>query len=226
MLTYRAADSRLVRLIVGRCEVSYSGRGRTELEVGTRLVILKRDGSVSVHSDDRAYKPLNWMLTPCEFLESADLNGRMVWTFESKKDTLRIVFHEILHDMTHEWDTPEPGLVRQWTETDLQAWIAENPKKAFGKGWRFVAREYQTGAGPVDLLMMDPTGRHVAVEVKRTAHMPAVDQVRRYVDAIQEDPDEFIVGTVRGVVAALEIKEAARRQADKNQVECIVVAPQ
>jgi RecB family endonuclease NucS len=187
--------------------------------------MLKRDGSVSVHSDDRAYKPLNWMLTPCEFVESVDQAGRMIWTFESKKDTLRIVFHDVSLDLTHEWEAPEPGLARQWTEADLQAWIAENSSAVFGKGWRLVAREYQTGAGPVDLLIADPNGRHVAVEVKRMAHMPAVDQIQRYVSAIQDDPDDFIRGPVRGIVAALEFKGAAIRQAEKHNVQCIVVHP-
>src|SRR5256714_6765495 len=59
-------DSRLpgVRLIVARCEVTYSGRLSAVLPEAVRLLLLKGDGSVLVHDDAGGYKPLNWMTAP------------------------------------------------------------------------------------------------------------------------------------------------------------------
>ncbi len=56
----------LVRVIVARCSVTYEGRLGARLPEATRLLVLKADGSIAVHSDAKAYKPLNWMSPPCE----------------------------------------------------------------------------------------------------------------------------------------------------------------
>ena len=46
-----------MRLVVARCEVSYSGRLNAYLPDSTRLLIVKADGSVLVHADAGGYKP-------------------------------------------------------------------------------------------------------------------------------------------------------------------------
>jgi endonuclease len=48
-----------MRLVVARCEVTYSGRLHAFLPDSTRLLMLKDDGSVVVHADAGGYKPLN-----------------------------------------------------------------------------------------------------------------------------------------------------------------------
>jgi len=53
--------SGLVRLVIARCSVDYAGRLSAHLPLGTRLLVLKADGSVLVHTDSLSYKPLNWM---------------------------------------------------------------------------------------------------------------------------------------------------------------------
>lgn len=208
--------------------MNYSGRGKTSLEAGVRLILLKKDGSVSIHSDNRAYKPLNWMLTPCEREEYVNSDGFMCWRFRSKKDELEIVFLDVVADIEHEWEEEEPGLVREWTEPDLQEWIAQHPDEVFGNGWSFVAREYPTGAGPVDILMKDPTGFAVAVEVKRTAHLPAVDQVLRYCESLETEDNLHEVSAlkpVKAVIVALEIKNSTHRLAERRGVRCITISP-
>jgi RecB family endonuclease NucS len=54
-----------VRLIVCRCEVTYSGRLSAFLPESTRLLMIKCDGSVLVHADAGGYKPLNRALRSC-----------------------------------------------------------------------------------------------------------------------------------------------------------------
>ncbi len=48
-----------MRLVVARCEVIYPGRLTATLPEATRLLVFKADGSVLVHDDSGAYKPLN-----------------------------------------------------------------------------------------------------------------------------------------------------------------------
>ena len=45
-----------MRLIVARCEVSYTGRLTAFLPESTRLIVLKADGSVLVHADAGGYE--------------------------------------------------------------------------------------------------------------------------------------------------------------------------
>ena len=54
-----------MRLVIATCSVDYEGRLDAHLPLARRLLLVKADGSVSVHADDRAYKPLNWMSPPC-----------------------------------------------------------------------------------------------------------------------------------------------------------------
>src|SRR2546429_697562 len=98
---------RCVRLVIARCQVDYAGRLTAHLPMATRLLLIKADGSVSVHSDDRAYKPLNWMSPPCRFEEAPG-----VWRVANKSgEELRITLDEVIHDTSHELAI-NPGLVK------------------------------------------------------------------------------------------------------------------
>ena len=214
-----------MRLVIARCSVVYEGRGATTLPDAVRLIMVKRDGSVSIHSDDRAYKPLNWMLPPTTISVTKRRSKKhpdaQVWTVASKHEILTIKIVEVLSDTETALEEADPGLVRSWTEPHLQAWIAGHLEEVFREpGWTLVGREYPTGAGPVDLLVRDPNGFPVAVEVKRTATMNAFDQVGRYVTALQADPAYV---DVRGMVVALTVKPRARALAASRGVQWLEI---
>lgn len=179
-----------------------------------RLILVKADSSVSIHADDRAYKPLNWMSPPCR-LETMD----GVWTVANPAgERLIITIDEILHDSSHELGE-DPGLVKDGVEAHLQELLAEHVE-AFGEGWRLVRREYPTAIGPVDLLCRDGSGRTVAVEVKRRGEIDGVEQLTRYLDLLNRDPH---LAPVRGIFAAQEIKPQARTLAADRGIDCITV---
>ena len=67
-----------MRLVIARCTVDYVGRLTAHLPSARRLLLFKADGSVSVHADDRAYKPLNWMSPPCTVKEEPRSEERRV----------------------------------------------------------------------------------------------------------------------------------------------------
>ena len=209
-----------MRLVVARCQVDYAGRLSAHLPMATRLVLVKADGSVSIHADDRAYKPLNWMSPPCRIHEGTGADGRLEWTVSSARteDTLRVVFAEVLHDSTHELGV-DPGLVKDGVERHLQELLANHPT-TLGEGLSLVRREYPTAIGPVDLLCRDASGATVVVEVKRRGDIDGVEQLARYLELLDRDP---LLAPVRGVFAAQEIKPQARTLASHRGIACVSV---
>ncbi|CAL8980474.1 MAG: endonuclease NucS [Actinobacteria bacterium] len=220
-----------MRLLIARCQVDYAGRLSAHLPMATRLIMVKADGSVSVHADDRAYKPLNWMSAPCTLTvgpppddveavaaaEEASLTE--VWEVRNGDgDTLQIAIGEVLHDSNHDLGV-DPGLQKDGVEAHLQVLLAENPS-AFGDGWTLVRREHPTPIGPVDLLFRDHTGSYVAVEVKRRGEIDGVEQLTRYLALMNADP---LLAPVRGVFAAQLIKPQARTLAGTRGIDCVLV---
>lgn len=208
-----------MRVVIASCSVTYQGRGNTSLPRAVRAILIKSDGAVSIHSD-LGNKPLNYMGTG-NTLTVTRRGRQQIWTFANKKEAIEVKIHSLISDTAFDLDGAEPGLERQNTEHHLQAWIAANPE-SLGAGWEVLAREYPTGAGAVDILARDPNGQIVAVEVKRTAMLPSVDQAHRYVEALNRSGE---YGIVRGLVAALDVRPNTRAQADKRGVTWIEVAP-
>jgi len=201
-----------MRLVIAICSVDYVGRLTAHLPSATRLIMIKADGSVSIHADDRAYKPLNWMSPPCTLTEEA---GR--WTVTGPKgDQLIITIETVISDLSHELG-PDPGLRKDGVEAELQELLAANPE-LLGLGWKVIRREHPTDIGPVDLLCLDANGRNVAVEVKRTGEIAGVEQLVRYLERLDLDNR---LRPVRGVLAAQTIKPQARVLAASRGIACV-----
>ncbi|OLF18661.1 endonuclease NucS [Actinophytocola xanthii] len=203
-----------MRLVIARCQVDYAGRLTAHLPMATRLLLVKADGSVSVHSDDRAYKPLNWMSPPCWLVEEPG-----TWTVSNKAgEKLIITLEEVLHDSKHELGV-EPGLVKDGVEAHLQALLAEHIT-TLGDGYALVRREYPTAIGPVDILCRDAGGATVAVEIKRRGEIDGVEQLTRYLELLNRDP---LLAPVQGVFAAQQIKPQARTLAEDRGIRCVTL---
>ncbi len=218
----REVDSHLVRLVVARCQVDYAGKLTAHLPMATRLLVLKADGSVLVHSDGGSYKPLNWMNPPCTVREVKDEDGSVEWTVTSKSgDTLRITIEEIMHDSDHDLGV-DPGLRKDGVEKHLQELLADHPG-SLASGLTLVRREFPTAIGPVDLMCRDASGLSVAVEIKRRGEIDGVLQLERYLELLNRDPLLTAKGPVRGIFAAQEIKPQARVLAQDKGMACAVV---
>ena len=214
-----------MRLVIARCSVDYVGRLEAHLPMADRLLMIKADGSVSVHADDRAYKPLNWMTPPCSLTETSikDIDdedtGEQLWIVENPKgEQLRITIEQVHHETNHELGT-DPGLVKDGVEAHLQELLAEHIG-TLGEGYSLVRREYPTAIGPVDLLARDADGATVAVEVKRRGGIDGVEQLTRYLDLLNRDE---LLRPVRGVFAAQEIKPQARLLAEDRGIRCLTL---
>jgi RecB family endonuclease NucS len=204
-----------VRLLVARCEVRYSGRLTAVLPGAVRLLIFKADGSVLVHDDAGGFKPLNWMTAPT-FVE--DEGDRLVVRKLKTEDVLEIRLAEVLSDVTHDMGE-SAALQKDGVERDLQEELAAAPT-ALGEELMLVKREWQTDVGPVDLMCRDESGEWVAVEIKRTATIEAVEQLTRYLGFIREDPAKQ---ACRGILAAQKLKPQAIALAESRGIGCVEV---
>ena len=203
-----------MRLVIARCSVDYVGRLTAHLPPALRLLIVKADGSVLVHSDGGSYKPLNWMSPPCKLSEQP---GK--WTVTNKAgETLAITLEEVVSDTSVELGV-DPGLKKDGVESHLQELLAAQVN-LLGDGWRLVRREFPTPIGPVDLMCKDATGSSVAVEIKRRGEIDGVEQLTRYLDLLNRDP---LLAPVQGIFAAQEIKPQARVLATDRGIRCVLL---
>ena len=209
-----------MRLVIASCQVDYDGRLTAHLPLATRLILVKADGSVSIHADDRAYKPLNWMSPPCTVrIEAGEGDFAEIWRVVNKAgEELRISIAEVHSDTSHELGV-DPGLMKDGVEAHLQELLALHVQ-TLGAGWQLVRREYPTAIGPVDLLCRDDNGAHVAVEIKRRGEIDGVEQLTRYLELLNRDP---LLAPVSGVFAAQEIKPQARTLAEDRGIRCEVL---
>jgi RecB family endonuclease NucS len=208
-----------MRLVIARCSVDYAGRLTAHLPLAPRLILVKADQSVSIHADDRAYKPLNWMSPPCTLKESDGADGTAVWTVQNKAgEKLIITMAEILHDSSHELGV-DPGLIKDGVEAHLQELLAGR-METLGDGWTLIRREFPTPIGPVDILGRDADGGTVAVEIKRRGEIDGVEQLTRYLELLNRDS---LLAPVAGVFAAQEIKPQARTLAVDRGIRCVTL---
>ena len=203
-----------MRLVIATCTVDYDGRLSAHLPQAVRLIMVKADGCVAVHADGGAYKPLNWMTAPNVLAEHED---RWVVT-NPKGETLTITLHEVHSDTLHNLGS-DPGLRKDGVEAHLQELLADAPGQ-LGQGMRLIRREYPTEIGPVDLLCRDAEGMVVAVEIKRRGEIDGVEQLTRYLDFLNRQPD---LSPVRGLFVAQEIKLQAKTLASDRRIDWIEV---
>ena len=210
-----------MRIVVARCSVDYVGRLTAHLPEAPRVIMMKADGSVLIHSDGGSYKPLNWMSPPCttRVVPSDDDGIVETWTVENKAgEQLVITVVEVLDSTDHDLGV-DPGLVKDGVEAHLQELLAEHVH-TLGAGWTLVRREYPTAIGPVDLLVRDAGGASVAVEIKRRGEIDGVEQLTRYLELLNRDP---LLAPVTGIFAAQEIKPQARVLATDRGIRCVLL---
>jgi RecB family endonuclease NucS len=205
---------RAVRLVIADCSVEYEGRLGARLAPARRLIVMKADGSIAIHSDTKAYKPLNWMNPPCVIVET----DGVITAVTPKGERLTIELHDVVFDETVDLGD-DPGLAKDGVEAELQQLLAARVQ-ALRDDLRIVRREYPTDIGPIDLLCRDGEGRAVAVEVKRVGEIAGVEQLIRYQERL--DLDGTLAPTV-GMFVATRIKPQARVFAESRGILCVEV---
>lgn len=206
-----------MKIILAELSVNYEGRGKTELPKAIRTIIIKEDGSLLIHNE-KGFKPINYMTKIDDYIEE-EIDGELHLLFMNKKEKLEIIIHKLLDEYNLKLDLDDPPIIREQTETDLQIYVSQNIKK-LDNNYEFIAREFETGFGPVDILAEDiETKNKVAMEIKRNATMNSIYQVLRYVDSL-EDKGYL---NVQPVVAALTFGDSTISLAKNKNVRCIVI---
>ena len=216
-----------MRLVVADCAVDYSGRLEAHLPRAKRVLMLKADGSVLVHSDGGSYKPLNWMSPPCRLeagepsVEESAVGVQEVWQVRPLKTDglLRIRVFQIHAELDEDLGI-DPGLSKDGVEAHLQELLADQVPAVLGEGWTLLRREHPTPIGPVDLMVYDPAGHPVAIEVKRRGGIDGVEQLTRYLTLLARE-ERF--GRIRGIFAAQAIAKQARVLAEDRGIECLLL---
>ena len=215
-----------MRLVIAECSVDYAGRLTAHLPKAKRLLMLKGDGSILIHSETGSYKPLNWMNPPCNYSthepdeEQVSQGVKEIWRVSQAKtaDILWVQIYEIHADVNHELGK-DPGLIKDGVEAHLQELLAAQIE-LIGSGAQLVRREYMTPIGPVDILAKDGSGQSVAIEIKRRGEIDGVEQLTRYLELMNRDA---ALSPVRGIFAAQEIKPQARTLAEDRGIECLIL---
>ena len=143
---------RRVRLIVARCEVTYSAALRPA--AGGRAAADPQGRRLGARHDDAGgYKPLNWMTAPTFIADEGD---RLVVTKAKSEDVLEIRLLDVLSDVVHDMGE-SAALQKDGVERDLQEALAAAPE-TLGESLTLVRREWPTEIGPVDLMCHDEAG--------------------------------------------------------------------
>lgn len=203
-----------MRVLIAECSVVYEGRLGARLAPARRLILLKADGSLAIHSDAKAYKPLNWMNPPC----TITVKDELIEAVNPKGETLRIELHEVIADHAAELGD-DPGLEKDGVEAELQVLLAARVE-ALKEGLTLIRREYPTDIGPVDMLCRDDNGRAVVVEIKRIGEIAGVEQLLRYQERL--DLDGRYKPTL-GMFVATRIKPQAKVFAESKGIACVEV---
>ncbi len=191
--------------IVGNCKVDYAGRARSFLDYGERLVVVKADGTVMVHGNEKR-EPLNWQPpgTKVKYVLKDGLTIEARRT--SPPETMHIHFKDLAALSIFQLnDGVELSIIGE--EADIVDKLEKDPS-IIEDGLRVLRREKVTNSGFIDLFCIDKNGLSVIVEVKRTSISPnAVYQLESYLVDFKKKNHK---ASVRGILCAPRISEMAK----------------
>ena len=218
-----------MRIIVADCSAEYTGRLQATPPMARRVLLIKADNSLLIFSELGSYKPLNWMASPCTITDitpdyadddpATEVPQKVIRATATKStDILEVTLQHIYSDETYDLGE-DPGLIKDGVEDHLQRYLAEQIER-IGEGATLVRREYPTAIGPVDIMAVDGSGVHVAIEIKRHGGIDGVEQLTRYCELLNRDP---LLAPVRGIFAAQTITPQARTLATDRGFECLLL---
>ena len=193
----KALSQRRTIIVAGKCKVLYSGRAKSTLEPGDRILIIKEDGSLLVHRPV-GYEPVNWQPSGSVFHVQTKADSVEVHAVRQKpRENVRVLFYEVF--MVSALSLNDSGEFSLYaSEKEMHRAILRKPS-LLEEGFTPISYEKKVEPGFVDVYGVDKNGKLVVVEVKRkTAGKEAVLQLARYIDAIKAKADREL----RGVLVA------------------------
>ncbi len=209
------APSREMFIIIGRCRIKYRGRAKSFLDFGDRLVIVKRDGSVLVHRDEK-YTPVNWQPPGTGVEYTMDGGYFILQALRSNPpEKMQVEFESVqLMASTPLKDKVEMRITGM--EKDFVEKIIQDPN-SIEEGFRLLREEKATYSGSIDLYGIDKDGNKVIVEVKRSQASPsAVMQLEAYIKDFKKKNSD---AKIRGILIAPRVPPMIRRLLEDRGLE-------
>jgi len=209
-----------VLIVVGCCCVEYSGRARSTLGWGERIVIVKPDGSVLVHQR-AGREPVNWQPpgTRVRYQTETD-NGTslfVIYSYRFKPPEKMYVRFKTIKTISAYMLRDDQALQITGAESDIADRILSDPS-IIEEGLRITDREKQTRSGAIDLYGIDQDHTPVIIEVKRSQPTPsAVFQLKAYV--LDHQHRHTGKAQVRGILCAPSIPAMIRTLLTENGLE-------
>lgn len=204
---HSAIKNRHLCIVIGECSVKYEGRASSHLPQGKRLLIIKADGSVSIH-ENRLIRPTNYMMDATIFCGEKDTSEGKQLVLEAKKlkpkETITVNFTSILD--AHNYDLPESSDLRlTGSERELNDALMED-LSFLEAGLKPINQQHYFNKGICDIVAEDSRGRLVIIELKRRqADYNSVTQLKRYADEVKK-----LKGIeTRGILLAPSIRKTA-----------------
>lgn len=180
----KALMQRRILVVAGNCHVHYSGRARSTLESGERLLIIKEDGSLLVHRPV-GYEPVNWQPAGSVFhVQTTEKSLEIHGVRQKPRESVQVIFDTIL--MVSALSLSDSGeFLLHATEEDMHRAILLKPE-LFEEGFKPISWEKKVEPGFVDIYGEDKNGKLVIIEVKRrTATKEAALQLAKYIEPIK-----------------------------------------
>jgi RecB family endonuclease NucS len=202
----KALAQRRTLIVAGTCKVLYTGRAKSTLEPGERILIIKEDGSLLVHRPV-GYEPVNWQPSGSVFHVQTKTGSIEVHAIRQKpRESVRVIFDEVF--MVSALSLADSGEFSLYaSEKDMHRAILLKPA-LLEEGFKPISYEKKVEPGFVDVYGVDKNGKLVVVEVKRkTAGKEAVLQLSKYIEAIKGKADREL----RGVLVAPSLGKDVQR---------------
>lgn len=201
-------------VVVCRCGIEYWGRSRSVIDCGERVVLVKPDSTLIVHSVS-GFKPVNWMGAPTDTL--AELSGGRTVVYSQRTrppyEEMKITVETVLDYQSYGGLRDTKVLELSHTEKDMRDYLAANPRLV-DPDFRLKSVEYRSPLGFFDLYGQIG-GRNTVVELKsERAGLPAALQVKRYRDWLCEHLKE----DCGGMLIAPSVTPNALRLLNKEKI--------
>ncbi len=202
----KAFSQRRTLVIAGSCHVHYTGRAKSTLEPGERLLIIKADGSLLVHRPT-GYEPVNWQPSGSVFHVQTNSGEMEIHGIRQKpRESVRVSFSSVF--MVSALSLEDSGeFLLYASEDDMHRAVLLKPV-LLEEGFKPISWEKKVEPGFVDIYGEDLNGKLVIVEIKRkTATKEAALQLAKYIEPIKAKVNR----EVRGILAAPSLAKGVQR---------------